>query len=127
MEEEMKDFIWSYRNASRTAWVPAADMYEDDRDVMIFVDMAGVDPDQVKISLENRGVVITGERRSPSPSGVMRIHQMEIDAGLFRRRIPLSTPVDFDNIQCTYKNGLLRIVLPKKTKPETIQIPIELD
>lgn len=121
----MKDFILTYRNLSATVWVPAADMYENDRQVMIFVDMAGVDPDQVRITLENRGILITGERPRPSPGGVMRIHQMEIDAGLFKRRIPLPAPVDFDNIECTYKNGLLRIVLPKKPQQETVQIRVE--
>lgn len=121
----MKDFIWSYRHLSATLWVPAADIYENDRHVMIFVDMAGVDPDKMRITLENRSILITGERPSPSPGGVVRIHQMEIDAGVFKRRIPLPGPVDFDNIQCTYKNGLLRIVLPKKPRQETVQIPIE--
>ena len=123
----MRDFILTYRNLSATVCVPAADMYENDRQVMIFVDMAGVDPDQVRITLENRGILVTGERPRPSPGEVMRIHQMEIDAGLFKRRIPLPAPVDFDNIQCTYKNGLLRIVLPKKPKQETVQIRVESD
>lgn len=121
----MKDFIWTYRDLSATVWVPAADMYENDRQIMIFVDMAGVNPDQVRITLENRSILITGERPRPSPGGVMRIHQMEIDAGVFKRRIPLPAPVDFDNIQCTYRHGCLRIVLPKKPRQEAVQIPIE--
>ena len=121
----MKDFIFTYRNLSTTVWVPAADMYEDARQVMIFVDMAGVDPDQVRIRLENRGILITGERPRPSSGDVMRIHQMEIDAGLFERRISLPASVDFDSIQCTYENGLLRIVLPKKPPQETVQIRVE--
>jgi len=121
----MKDIIWTYRSVATTVWAPAVDMYENDTEVMVFVDLAGVDSDQVKVSLENRSIVITGERPSPSPSGVMRIHQMEIDAGLFRRRIPLPAPVDFDRIECTYKHGLLRIVLPKKSRQEAFQIPIE--
>ena len=123
----MKDFMWSCRGVSMTAWVPAADMYENESQVMIFVDMAGVDPNQVKVSLENRGILITGQRLSPSPSGVVRIHQMEIDAGGFRRWIHLPAPVEFENIQCTYRNGLLRVVLPKKTRPETVRIPVELE
>ena len=121
----MKDFIWSYGRVSATFWMPAADIYENDREVMIFVDMAGVDPDQVKISVENRGIVITGERPSPCPGGVMRIHQMEIDAGVFRRRIPLPVSVDFDNIRCTYKNGFLQMVLPKKPRQGAVRIPVE--
>lgn len=121
----MTDIIWTYRSVATTVWVPAADMYENDTDVMIFVDLAGVDSNQVKVNLENRSIVITGERPSPSPSGLMRIHQMEIDTGLFRRRIPLPAPVDFDRVECTYKHGLLRVVLPKKPRQETVQIPIE--
>ncbi|MFQ5884796.1 MAG: Hsp20/alpha crystallin family protein [Thermoplasmata archaeon] len=121
----MKDFIRGYGNLSATVWVPAIDIYENDRHVVIFVDIAGVNPDQVSVSLENRSIVITGERPTPSPGGVVRIHQMEIDAGFFKRRIPLPGPVDFEESQCTYKSGLLRIDLPKKERRETIQIPVE--
>ncbi len=121
----MEDYIGRYGNLSATVWEPAADIYENEKQVMILVDMAGVDPDRVRITLENRCILITGERPRPSPPGVVRIHQMEIDAGLFERRIPLPGPVDFDSSQCTYKNGLLRIVLPKKPRQGTIQIFVE--
>lgn len=121
----MKDVYWIYRHVSATVWTPAADIYENEKEIMVFIEMAGVGPDQVRISLENRSILITGERSSPCPGGVMRIHQMEIDAGMFRRRIPLPTSVDFDNIQCTYKNGLLRMVLPKRPERERIHIPVE--
>jgi HSP20 family protein len=125
MERDMKDFIFTYRNVALSGWMPAADMYEDDEHVLVFVDLAGVDPDQVRITLENRGLLITGERPRPSRGNVMRIHQMEIDAGTFRRHIPLPTPVDFEKIQCTYRHGLLRISLPKRQQEEAVQIPVE--
>jgi len=127
MEREMKDLIQDYRNLSGNVWVPTADVYENDRQVMIFVDIPGVNPDQVKITLGNRSILITGERPGPLPRDVLRIHQMEIDAGVFKRRIPLPGPVDFERSHSTYKNGLLKIVLPKKQKPETIQISIETE
>jgi HSP20 family protein len=126
-ERNMEDYIRGYGNPSATAWVPAADIYENDNHVVIFVDIAGVNPDQVKITLENRSILIIGERPTPSPGGVVRIHQMEIDAGYFKRRIPLPCSVDFANSQSTYKNGVLRIDLPKKLKDEPIQIHIESD
>ncbi|MBW2057701.1 MAG: Hsp20/alpha crystallin family protein [Deltaproteobacteria bacterium] len=121
----MKEIIWSYRNLSATVWVPAVDIYENERNVLVLVDMAGVDPDQTKITLENQTILITGQRPRPSPGGVVRIHQMEIDAGVFKRRIPLPGPVDSDSIECTYKDGLLRIVLPKKPRQEMVRIPVE--
>jgi HSP20 family protein len=122
---KMEDYIRCHGNLATTDWVPAADIYENEKCVMIFVDIAGVNPDQVRISLENRSILITGERITPSPGGVVRIHQMEIDAGLFRRRITLPCPVDFDNSECTYKSGFLRIDLPKRPKREAIRIPVE--
>ena len=121
----MRDFVRGYGNLSTTAWVPAADIYENDRHMVIFVEIAGVNPDQLRITLEDRSILITGERPTPSPGGVVRIHQMEIDAGFFKRRIPLPGPVDFENSECTYKSGLLRIDLPKKPRQETIRIPVE--
>lgn len=121
----MEDFIHGHGNLSATVWVPSADIYENERQVVILVDIAGVNPDQVNIRVEDRSIVITGERPTPSPGGVVRIHQMEIDSGFFKRRIALPGPVDFEKSQSTYKSGLLRIEIPKKQRRETIRIPVE--
>jgi HSP20 family protein len=112
---------------SPTPWVPMADVYEDEQHVVIVVDLAGVDRDRLKVTLDGRIIQISGRRESPSPSGLMRIRQMEIDSGEFRRRIALSGAVSFEASECTYRDGLLRIVLPKITKSEVMRIPVETE
>jgi HSP20 family protein len=102
-----------------------ADVYENDRQVVIVVDLAGVDRDHLKVTLDGRAIQIIGRRYSPCPPGSLRIRQMEIDTGEFRRRIVLPGAVMFEESECTYKDGFLNIVLPKETKPEVIQIPVE--
>ena len=110
---------------SPTSWVPMADVYEDDQHIAIVVDLAGVERDNLRVTLDGRIIEITGRRNSPCPLGPVRIRQMEIDTGEFKRRIALPGSVIFEESACTYKEGLLSIVLPKKTKPEVIQIPVE--
>lgn len=110
---------------SPAPWVPMADVYEDDQQILIMVDIAGIDRDEIKVTLDGRTIHITGRRPSLCPSGSVRIRQMEIDTGAFTRRIVLPESVIFDEIECTYKDGFLRIVLPKRGKGEAIRIPVE--
>ena len=108
-----------------TPWHPDADVYEDEGEVTIVVDIAGVDANHLKITLEGQSISIAGVRQNPAPSRLVKIHQMEIDAGVFSRRIRLPGSVFFDRSRCNYKNGLLTIVLPKSSKDRVVHIPIE--
>lgn len=110
---------------SPTPWTPMADVYEDDQRIVIVVDLAGVERDQLRVTLEGRTIRIMGRRQSPCPSGSVKIRQMEIDTGEFQRRIVLPKAVALDECECTYKDGFLSIVLPKKAESEAVRIPIE--
>jgi HSP20 family protein len=123
----VEEITRSFSLFSPTPWVPMADVYEDEDHVMIVVDLAGVDRDRLMVTVEGRFIQISGRRESPSPPGLMRIHQMEIDSGEFRRRIALSGAVSLEANECTYRDGLLRIVLPKRTRREVIRIPVETE
>jgi HSP20 family protein len=75
------------------------------------IELAGVDPDAVKVVLDERTLVITGERKRPKIEGA-QYQQMEIDYGTFQRQIRLAEAVDVDAATATYERGLLRLVLP---------------
>jgi HSP20 family protein len=123
----IQDITRRYYLFSPPSWVPLADLYENDQEVLIVVDVAGVDRDQLKVTLDGRTLSITGKRQSPAPSGSVRIHQMEIDVGEFRRRIPLPEAVIFDKSRCSYRDGLLTVVLAKKSKADVVHVPIDTE
>jgi len=104
-------------------WVPPADIHETDNDLIVTTDLPGVDPKNVDVRVENNVLTITGERPF-EPVENESIHRVERMYGGFARSFTLSTPVDADKIHATYKDGVLRISLPKaeQAKPKRIQI-----
>jgi len=112
----------------RGGFCPAVDSYrtENPAQLVVVVELPGIDPEQVQIVLHDRTLIIAGERIRPKTDG-RRYHQMEIDHGPFQRRIRVHEPVDAEAASATYERGLLRIVLPiAKHPPGAIRVPIEL-
>jgi HSP20 family molecular chaperone IbpA len=112
----------------RGAFCPAVDSYrtEDPAQLVVIVELPGIDPEHVQIVLHDRTLIIAGERIRPKTGG-RRYHQMEIDHGPFERRIQVHEQVDAEAAGATYERGLLRVVLPiAKHPPGAIRVPIEL-
>ena len=95
-------------------WVPAVDIGEMCDHYEIIVELAGVRADDVEVYTESHHLTITGWRHDPSSPEKVRLHQMEIEQGQFRRRILLPEGVDEDAIAARYRDGLLRIRVPKR-------------
>lgn len=107
---------------------PAVDSYrtEDPPQLVVVVELPGIDPEQVQIVLQNGALVIAGERLRPTKCD-RRYHQMEIDRGPFERRIQIHEQVDAGAASATYEHGLLQIVLPIAKRPSgAVRVPIEL-
>lgn len=100
-------------------WQPPTDMYETETHIIVVVEIAGVRHADLKVSLTDRHLAVSGVRHD---SGEHRAyHQMEIHYGEFRTDLELPTSVDADGIEATYREGFLRVALPK-SKPQRIEI-----
>jgi HSP20 family protein len=115
---------WPSGSDGTRNWVPPADIYETDNDLIVTTDLPGVDPKNIDVRVENNVLSITGERHFDRDVENENIHRVERMYGGFARSFTLSTPVDADKIQAAYKDGVLRISLPKaeQAKPKRIQI-----
>ena len=98
--------------AHETAWVPTTDIFASDEDLMIRCELAGVEPDDVEISL-SRGVLLIWGDRNPAPdqSDEVSYYVHERRFGAFRRHITLPERVTKDDLHATLENGLLEIVI----------------
>jgi HSP20 family protein len=99
------------------AFRPAVNLYETTTCFMVCVDLAGMDQDNIEVSLEKGSVVVRGRRGSPLPPGGERaiaVHLMEIDHGTFCRTVEVPAGVDQEGISANYHVGMLWITLPKK-------------
>jgi len=98
------------------AWTPAINFYEGQTHYCLIVELAGVAPDEIDLRVEKGTLILTGNRAAPGlpdSSDCVRLLMMEIDHGQFRRTLELPDDIDADGISATYRNGYLRVRLPK--------------
>ena len=105
-------------------WKPVVDIYEDDKEYVINAELPGLTENDVEIKVEKNTLILRGERKFRYDVKEENYHRLERVYGDFRRDFVLSTSVDIDRIEATFKNGLLKILLPKVegTGPKKIEI-----
>ena len=112
-------------------WTPRVDVYETAENVVVKVCAAGLAPDQMEltISSDNRFLTLRGMRveQDDDKADRIRYYQLEVYYGPFERivSLPADVSVDRDRLAATYKDGFLKVVLPKKqvtAKPAKIEI-----
>jgi HSP20 family protein len=115
---------WPGESNGATNWIPAADIYESDDELVVNLDLPGVDPKTVDVRMENNVLSIRGERQFNEKRNKENFHRVERSYGPFARSFTLSTSVNPDGIRADFKAGVLSITLPKaeSTKPKRIQI-----
>jgi HSP20 family protein len=110
--------------ATATAWAPALDISERKDAYLVTVELPGVEADDLEITLEDGLLTIQGERHFAHDSSEQQFHRVERRYGAFRRSITLPAQVQAEQIQASFENGVLQIVVPKmeEAKPKRIQV-----
>jgi len=98
---------------SPRVWEPAIDVCETQDKVVVVVELAGVEEQDIEITVNRDRFLIRGERKRPSYGERQTYYQMEIPSGPFEREVPLPAAVDPEGGEASYKDGLLEVVLPK--------------
>jgi HSP20 family protein len=128
--EELFADLWQLPGfvARRGGYRPHVDCYRSEGPpaVTVVVDLSGIEPEDVEITVSERTVAIVGERRRPKREGRVSYRQMEIEYGPFQRRISLAEDVDPDAAVARYERGQLVIEMPLALKPCTGRIVIAL-
>ena len=107
-----------------STWFAPTDVSEDESSLQISMELPGVEPDDVRLSLENNILTIRGEKRQRSEEDAERIHRFERTYGLFERTFALPNTVDPDKIEAHYDNGVLVVRIPKaeRARPREIRV-----
>ena len=103
---------------------PAADFYETAQGLVLRLELAGVKPEHLSLSLAGQELVVTGRRQPPPPEGIRRFIHLEMGFGAFERSFSLPIAIDPQGVQARFLDGILEITLPRKA-PEMRQIPVE--
>src|SRR5215475_7658329 len=106
------------------SFVPPVDVYEDEHNVVLKLEVPGVNEEDLKVSLENNTLTITGERKFEKEEKEENFHRIERRYGSFTRTFRLPNAVDSEKVEAGYEKGVLKITLAKRAeaKPKTIKI-----
>ncbi len=110
------DIRWEHQ---RTAWRPPTDVFETDTAVVVRVEVAGMRAKDFNLKLENQTLIVSGMRRDPDLGTAY--HRLEIPFGYFQVTIALPTAVDAQRVEAEYRDGFLRVVLPKPS-PQAVTV-----
>ncbi len=110
-----------------TEWVPAVDISETKDAVVVRADVPGIDPKDLEITLTGNLLSIRGEKRQDKEEKGENFYRVERSYGGFVRSVQIPTEVDPEKIEATYKNGVLKITLPKKAEAKGKQIPVKVE
>ena len=99
-----------------SAAYPKMDVSETDKEFKITAELPGVEEKDIDVSISNEMLTIKGEKKAEKEEKKPNYYRMERSYGTFQRSIPLPTEVEKDQVQASFKKGVLNIVLPKSEK-----------
>jgi len=105
-------------------WAPLADITEDDREYSIKIELPEVKKEEVKVTVENGVLTISGERRFEKEEKNKKYHRIERAYGSFARSFVLPDDADAENVKAEFKDGMLTVHVSKlaKAKPKQIEV-----
>ena len=112
--------------SATTTWSPAVDIYETESAIVVKAELPGMERKDITLNLENNVLTLRGERRFEKETKEENYHRIERSYGGFSRAFSIPATVNEEKIQADYKDGVLKILLPKKdqAKPKQIQISV---
>ena len=110
--------------SATTTWSPAVDIYETENEIQVQAELPGVERKDIALNLEKNVLTLKGERRFEKETKQENYHRIERAYGGFSRSFSIPAIVDEEKIRAEYKDGILKIALPKKEQVKPKQIAI---
>lgn len=125
----LEDFFQGGRDvqAISRAWLPAVDIEERDKDYVFSLEVPGMERDQVRVELQNGTIMISGERKEEKDEKRKNYLRHEQSYGAFRRSFSLPADAASEGLKATYKNGILKIMVPRSEKAKAKTVPINVE
>jgi len=109
-----------------TAFAPPVDVYEDEHNVTLKIEVPGIDEKDIDVRVENQTLTVHGERKFEKEEKEENFRRVERQYGSFTRSFTLPTTVDAESIQANYDKGILKIQLAKKAEAKPKQIKVNV-
>jgi HSP20 family protein len=125
MDQVIHAFFPHQHPARLVTWRPPTDVYETDGAVIVKIEIAGMNPDDIAISFIDRELVVRGNRRDIDEK--LSYHCLEIPYGEFHTEVSLPGDYEDDQIEAKYVNGFLYVTLPKSKQEHRVTVHIQKD
>jgi HSP20 family protein len=109
-----------------TAFAPPVDIYEDEHNVTLKIDVPGIDEKDINVHVENNTLTVHGERKFEKEEKEENYRRVERQYGSFTRTFTLPNTVDQENVQADYDKGVLKVKLAKKAEARPKQIKVNV-
>ncbi|SFM64927.1 Hsp20/alpha crystallin family protein [Thermodesulforhabdus norvegica] len=106
-------------------WVPAFDVSETDDHIVVKADLPGIDPKELDISITGNVLTVKGEKKQEHEEKGESYHRVERTFGSFTRSFTLPADVDPNGVEATYKDGVLKLMIPKTEKSKRKKIEVK--
>jgi len=123
-EQEMIQTDGSERMRAHTTFIPRSDIYETEINVVVTVDMPGTSEDMIDVTLEKNILTINGNSSHGAPDGYA-LSFAEFQPGDYERSFRLTDQIDRDGIEALYKDGVLKLTLPKADVAKARKISVK--
>src|SRR6476646_2051700 len=105
-------------------FVPPVDVYEDEQNLVLKLEIPGVEEKDLNVSVENNTLTIQGERKFEKEEKEENFHRIERRYGSFLRTFKLPNTVDAEKVDANYEKGILKITLAKRAEAKPRQIKV---
>ncbi len=115
------------KRGEESEWLPSLDVAETKNELVVKAEVPGMDPKDIDISLSDGVLTIKGEKRQEKEEKEADYHVIERSYGSFLRSVQLPKEVQSDKISASYRNGILRITLPKSEEAKKKEVKIKVE
>ena len=114
-------------NRMSVSFTPAVDIWQDDDNVYVETPLAGVNPKEVKVAVENDILTIEGKSTKKTEVDEKNYYRKEVRYGAFHRAVALPAAVNGDKAKAEFENGVLKVIVPKeeRAKPKKIDVKVK--
>ena len=115
------------RPVATGAWIPAMDVLETEDRFVVKLELAGIEPDDVEVAVEDSTLSVSGNREFAAETNEENYHRLERRYGSFSRSITLPQTADTEKVEASFDKGVLTVEVPKveRAKPKKIQVRAE--
>ena len=108
----------------RGAWSPSVDIYENKDQIVLEAELPGMKQEDFDLTIENNVITLRGERRFEKTDDADNYHRVERSYGSFTRSFTLPQTVSAEGATAEYRNGVLRVTLPKREEAKSRRIEV---